>query len=111
MHRWDCVASMNAISSSAQTPKTAHHYTSVSFTWTNLPYKTFTGRVDLSDVYVPTTLNSYPLAGYWVFFPSDTPYNLARVQVWAMKRVGWIDKGTRLIALDLLMYTCKFYKF
>ena len=78
-------------------------YTSMNFTWTNLPYKTFTGRVDLSDVYVPTTLNSYPLAGYWVFFPADTPYNLARDQIRAMKRVGWIDKGTRLIALDLAL--------
>ena len=52
------------------------------------------------------TFPPHSTAIHWLaigcFFP-PTPYTLARDQVRAMKRVGWIDKGTRLIALDLAL--------
>ena len=75
-------------------------HTSKNFTWTNLPYETYTSQRSMSDVFVRTKLNTYPVAGYWTYFPINVPYELAVNQLRAMRQLGWIDMGTRLIALD-----------
>ena len=78
-------------------------FTAMNFSWTSLPYETFTGSMDMGDVYVHTKLNSYPIAGYWIFVNPYTPVRLALDQIRMMKRVGWIDKATRLIAVDVVL--------
>ena len=76
-------------------------YSPMRFTWTNLPYENYVGTTDMSDVYISTDFNSYPMAGYWTFFPRDASYALNINQLRAMKAAGWIDRQTRLIAMDV----------
>ena len=75
-------------------------YSSMNFTWTNMPYKTYSGTVDMNDETVPGDFTSYPIAGYWTLFANDCTYELAIGQLRAMKEAGWIDTQTRLIAWD-----------
>ena len=75
-------------------------YSTMNFTWTNLPYKNYVGYTSMDDVTSTTPFNVYPLAGYWTFFSIDATLRLVRNQIQAMKRAKWIDKQTRLVVLD-----------
>ena len=75
-------------------------YSVMKFNWTNLPYKTFSGFAKMDEIYTTTEQNRYPFAGYWTFFPPTVSFKLVHSQLQAMRRAKWIDKQTRLIAMD-----------
>ena len=79
-------------------------FSDLNSTFTDLPFKTFSGSVNPRDVITETRLGRFPLAGYWIFLPLDATYDDVRLQLEAMRRANWIDSHTKFFNVEFTLF-------
>ena len=80
--------------------------TNLTFSYADLPYISATGqKVSMHGFEVHGNFGSYPLAGFWTYFPPSILRETAKKQLAAMRESNWIDHQTRAITIDMALMT------
>ena len=109
---WDKLAAAQIVNSErcyhglSDSSQDRSSYSPLNFSFYNPYYTAYSGRRIFADeIKLPAMIDRYPIAGHWVLWPTQLSAKQARDMFKALKDNNWIDDGTKMIALDVMIVT------